>query len=260
MRYGLKLVLIALVTLPVGILIFSLALFDRKGKLAYAISRCWTWAVLRIGGIRLRVEGLERLDSKRPYIFMANHRSNIDIPVLIQALPRFQLRWLAKKELLYVPFFGLALWASRHIIVERSNLSKAMASLRKAREKIGSGISVVIFPEGTRSSRGELLPFKRGGFVLALQSRTPIVPVTINGTEAVLPKGDWRIRGGDVEIIVSEAVPVEPYRLANLEQLVNRVRGDMECHYRRPMGSSTEESACLRAELPTESLAEKQGD
>jgi len=132
--------------------------------------------------------------------------------------------------------------------------------LRKAREKIASGISVVIFPEGTRSSRGELLPFKRGGFVLALQSRTSIVPVTINGTEAVLPKGDWRIRGGDVEIIVSEAVPVEKYRLADLHQLVNRVRADMECHYKRPIGFSTEESACLRIELPAESLAEKQGD
>jgi 1-acyl-sn-glycerol-3-phosphate acyltransferase len=245
-RYGLKLLFIGLVTLPVGIAIFSVALFDRHGKAAYTFSRFWTWAVIRIGGIRLKVKGLERLDSNRPYIFMANHQSNIDIPVLIQALPSFQLRWVAKKELLYVPFFGLALWASKHILVERASLSTTISSLRKAKEKIAAGISVVVFPEGTRSTHGRLLPFKRGGFVLALQSRIPIVPVTINGTQAVLPKGDWRIRGGDVEIIVSEAVPVEPYRLADLEQLMTRVRTRMEAHYTPSRNSPREGLMRLR--------------
>ena len=259
MRYSFKLLLIALVSLPVGILIVSVAPFDRKGRLAYALSRLWTGAVLRIGGVRLRVQGLERLDSRRPYIFMANHQSNIDIPALVQALPQFQLRWIAKKELLYVPVFGWALWASRHIIVDRSNLSKAMTSLRKAREKIAGGISVVIFPEGTRSVHGQFLPFKRGGFVLAVQSGTPIVPVTINGTEAILPKGDWRIRGGDVEVVVSEAISVEQYHPANLQQLLSRVRTIMESHYRRTEGSADDGLTCAQAALLAETLAEKQG-
>ena len=257
MRYSLKLLLIALVSLPVVISILSLALFDRQGKLAYTLARFWSWAILRIGGIRLRVQGLERLDAKRQYIFMANHQSNIDMPALVQALPQFQLRWLAKKELLYVPLFGWALWASRHIIVDRSNLSQAMASLRKAREKIEGGVSVVIFPEGTRSPHGEFLPFKRGGFVLAVKSQTPIVPVTINGTGAILPKGDWRIRRGEIEVIVSEAVPVEQYHRGNLQQLLRRVHGMMESQHKAHVDSPCNGLMCVQAWVPAEALGKR---
>jgi 1-acyl-sn-glycerol-3-phosphate acyltransferase len=228
MVYGLKLLLIALLTLPLGLVVLFLGIFDFKGKLAYEISRLWSWAILKIGGIRLRVQGLDRLDSGRQYIFMANHQSNIDIPVLIQSLRKFQLRWIAKKELLFFPLFGWALWASRHIIVDRANRLKAMVSLRKAKEKIKGGISVVVFPEGTRSPSGELLPFKRGGFILAIMTKTPIVPITINGSRAILPKGDWRIRGGEIEVIVSRPIELDGYHRENLQTLLNQVRLAMQ--------------------------------
>ncbi len=246
MGYSLKLFLVGLITLPSGLLILSLSFFDRKGKLAYGVSRFWTWAILKIGGIRLKVRGLDHLNPGRQYIFMANHQSNIDIPVLVQSLTKFQLRWVAKKELLLVPLFGWALWASKNIIVDRSNRLKAMASFRKAKEKIEGGISVVLFPEGTRSPSGELLPFKRGGFVLAVRTQTPIVPITINGSGAILPKGDWRIRGGEIEVIVSEPVHVDQYRPGNLRSLLNHVRGIMESHFRhraRPNGRQAAVSA-----------------
>lgn len=252
MRYSLKLLLIILVTFPISLLVFFLGLLEYKGKLAYGISRLWTWAILKIGGIRLKVQGLDRLDPSRQYIFMANHQSNIDIPVLVQSLTDFQLRWVAKKELLFVPLFGWALWASRHIVVDRSNRSQAMASLRKAKEKIEGGMSVVLFPEGTRSVHGELLPFKRGGFVLAVKTQTPIVPVTINGSGTILPKGDWRIRGGEIEVIVSEPVPLDQYHQGNLGNLLSQVRGIMESHSRGQADSFSDGSNGVHALVSAE--------
>jgi 1-acyl-sn-glycerol-3-phosphate acyltransferase len=216
--------LVALLTLPLSVLVFVLGLFDPKGKIVYSLGRFWSWAILKIGGVHLTVRGLDHLDSSRPYIFMANHRSNIDIPVLVQSLPKFQLRWVAKRELLFVPFFGWALWASKHILVDRSTRSHAMASLKKAKERIAGGLSVVFFPEGTRSRDGELLPFKRGGFLLAIRTQTPIVPVTLHGSGNILPRGDWRIRTGKIEVIVSDPVPTDEFHAGDLRSLMTHVR------------------------------------
>ncbi len=257
MIYGLKLLLIALLTLPLGLVILFLGLFDLKGRLAYGISRFWTWAILKIGGIRLRVQGIEHLDSGRQYIFMANHQSNIDIPVLIQSLPKFQLRWIAKKELLFVPLFGWAVWASRHIIVDRANRLKAMVSLRKAKEKIRGGISVVVFPEGTRSSSGELLAFKKGGFVLAIMTKTPIVPITINGSSGILPKGDWRLRGGEIEVIVSRPIVLDGYHREDLQTLLNQVRLAMESQSRRQVRPARHNPFGARIQAPIEGWVQR---
>ena len=200
MAYSLKLLLIILITLPVSLAIILLGPFDPLGKRSYRISRLWTWGILKAGGIRVRVKGLERLDPTRQYIFMANHQSNIDIPVLVRSLSQFQLRWVAKKELLFVPLFGWAMWASKHIVVDRTNRSQAMASLRKAKERIEGGISVVLFPEGTRSADGQLLPFKSGGFILAVKTQTPIVPIAINGSGALLQRGGREAADGTEKI------------------------------------------------------------
>lgn len=259
MPYSLKLFLIGLVTLPSGLLIVSLAPFDRKGKLVDCVSRWWTRAVLRIAGVRLKVQGLDRLDPARQYIFMANHQSNIDIPVLMQSLAGFQLRWLAKKELLCVPIFGWALWASSQIIVDRSNRSKAVASLRRAKEVMARGISIVVFPEGTRSLRGELLPFKRGGIVLALRTRTQIVPVTINGSGAILPRGDWRVRRGEIEVIIGEPVPVDQYRSGNISSLLSHVRKVIESHTLQHVRSSADSCEAARATVEKTALMSGQG-
>jgi len=256
MLYTIKLVLIVLITLPASLLIMPLGLLDRHGKIAYKISRLWTWGILKIGGIRLMVKGLEHLDSSRQYIFMANHQSNIDIPVLVQSLTKFELRWVAKKELLFVPLFGWAMWASRHIVVDRSNRSKAMTSLRKARERIEGGISVVVFPEGTRSSDGQFLPFKRGGFVLAVKTQTPVVPITINGSGTILPRGDWRMRGGEIEVIVSDPVPLDQYHAGNIRGLLSHVRAIMESHSRQHVHSPRDADS-VQALVPAKAWAER---
>ncbi len=250
MPYSLKLLLIGLLTIPTCFIILLLAPFDHYGKLGYSISRFWASALLKLSGIRLRVQGLEKLDSTRHYIFIANHQSYIDIPALVHALPLFQLRWIAKKEILWVPLFGWVLWTTKHIIVDRSNLSKAMTSLRKARDRIKKGISVVVFPEGTRSRHGKLLPFKRGGFLLAIKTQTPIVPITINGSGTILPREDWRVRSGEIEVVVSEPVPIDPVHSEKLKPLLTRVRAEMETHLLRRADSSGSESNSPVALLP----------
>lgn len=250
MGYYLKAILVILVSLPTGFMIICLAPFDRKGKLANRISRFWTWSVLRIGGVRLKVRGLDRLDPNRPYIFMANHQSNIDIPVLVESLTDYQMRWVAKRELLFIPLFGWALWASKHIIVDRTRPSRAMSGLRKARTMIENGISVVFFPEGTRSRGGDLRPFKRGGFLLAVKTKTPIVPVTIKGTREILPRGDWRIRKGQVEVIVSDPIPSDQCRPKDLQSLSNQVRDILESQSERHAGPPSKGTAMAYAPLP----------
>ncbi|HWP56559.1 MAG TPA: lysophospholipid acyltransferase family protein [Candidatus Acidoferrales bacterium] len=224
MSYSLKLVLIALLTLVLAPFVIALAPFDPQGRRAYVFARLWTGAILRISGVRLKVCGLEHLDPSQAYIFMANHQSYIDIPALVQGLAPFQLRLIAKKELVWVPVFGWALWASKHILVDRSGGKRAVTTLRRAKEKILQGLSVVIFPEGTRGRSAGVLPFKRGGFVLAAMANAPIVPVTIVGSGRVLPRGDWRIQKGEIEVAVDEPVIVERQELKNLAQVSNRVR------------------------------------
>jgi len=248
MIYFLKLFLVGLFTLPLSFLIVLASPFSRIGKPADAVARLWAWTILGIGGIRLKVRGLDRLEPGRHYIFIANHQSYLDIPVLVKSLPWFQLRWIAKKELGYIPFFGWALWAGGHILVDRSDRASAMASFRKAKERIAKGVSVVIFPEGTRSSGGHTMPFKRGGFLLAAQTKTPIVPVTINGSWAVLPREDWRLKSGEIEVVVDEPIPIEKYDGKEINVLVKRVHDMIESHCGGPARSHAKNTARAEAQ------------
>lgn len=205
--------------MPATLVTTIVGLFDSYGKHVDGLSRFWTWMVLRVGGVSLKVNGLSHIDPKRQYVFMSNHQSHLDIPVLVQSLPGFQLRWIAKRELLWIPLFGWAMWAAKHIPVDRSDRSEAMGILKKAQRSMAGGISLVVFPEGTRSTTGRLLPFKRGGLVLALKTKAPIVPLTISGSGKLLPRGDWRIRRGEVQVTVGEPISVENYRPGTLRAL-----------------------------------------
>ncbi len=226
MIYTLKLAVIAVVTPILSLAVLLLApIDDREGRLVYRIGRLWSRMVLKIAGVRVKVHGLARLRRSRPYIFIANHQSHIDIPVMVQSLPGFQLRWIAKKTLAFVPFFGWALLASRHILIDRADRAAAMASLRKAKAKLAAGVSVVIFPEGTRGVHGRIGRFKRGAVLLAIKTKTPIVPVTISGSWRILGRKDWRLKGGEVEVFVHEPIAVEDLGGKDGEELTERVRG-----------------------------------
>ena len=224
MFYIAKLCVLLAVTVTLAMVTIILGLVDRHGKLVYRINQVWTWMILWLGGVSLSVKGLENLEEDRQYVFMVNHQSNIDIPVLIQSLVRFQLRWIAKKELLRVPFFGWAMWATKHITVDRADPLDAVKSLQRAKERLDAGISIVVFPEGTRSRDGRLLPFKKGGFLLAVNTRTKIVPVTIIGSASLLPAGAWKLRPGTIEVYVDNPVETDGYRLGKLRSLTDQVR------------------------------------
>jgi 1-acyl-sn-glycerol-3-phosphate acyltransferase len=231
---ALKLALIVTLTVPVTTAALLIGSVDPHGKKAYGLGRFWTWMILKIGRISLKVDGLNHLDRHQSYIFMVNHQSNIDIPVLIQSLSGFQLRLIAKKELLWIPFFGWAMWASKHIIVDRADRLSAVRSLQTAKNRLKAGISIVVFPEGTRSRNGKLLPFKKGGFLLATQTNTPVVPVTINGSYATLPVGAWRVNPGTIEVIVGQPITVEGDGRGNLRLLAAEVRRAIEAQLRQP--------------------------
>lgn len=220
---------LAAVTLDTAVLaptIAAIAAWDQR--VGYRVCQFWARLNLLAFGVRVHVRRLGSLDPATPFVFMSNHRSQIDILAVIAALEEFQLRWVAKKELTRVPIFGWALRQTGHIIIDRSDTQQAVASLRAARTQMSEGISVVIFPEGTRSTPDQdLLPFKKGGFMLALETGFPIVPVVVCGSGELLPRGSWQVSGGDIEVIVGEPIPVGGL---DRDELMKRVESFMRQH------------------------------
>ena len=256
--YLVRLLLIIVLTVILATLTTLAGLFDPHGKVVYGINKLWTWAILRAGGVKLKITGLEKLDARRPYIFMVNHQSNVDIPILVQSLPRFQLRWIAKRELLWVPFFGWAMWATKHILVDRANPLNAVKSLRRAKQRIAAGISVVVFPEGTRSRDGQIQRFKKGGFLLAVETNTEIVPIAIKGSRDLLPPRAWRLRSGTVEVVVDQPVSIAGYRPGNLRLLSDQVRQTITDHLRQPSRANATASETAQSLLNDGSLEKQQ--
>jgi 1-acyl-sn-glycerol-3-phosphate acyltransferase len=216
----LKLAVVALDTAVVAPIVVALALVSQRTS--YRVCQLWARLNLLVCGVRVQRRRLGRLDPNAAYVFMSNHRSQYDILAVVAALDEFQLRWVAKKELTRVPVFGWALKHTGHIIIDRSDHVQAVRSLSAAREQMLDGISVVIFPEGTRSPAGQvLLPLKKGGFMLALEAGFPIVPVVVRGSREILPRGSWRPEPGEVEVIVGEPIPVAG---VERDELMRRVR------------------------------------
>lgn len=206
--YALKLLGIAINTALMAPAIVAVAAWD--GRRAYTLSRLWAHLNLVLTGVRVHGTRRAPLDPTRPYVFMSNHASHFDALAVVAALPEFQLRWVAKRELASIPVFGWALRRAGHIIIDRSNPEQAFASLRAARAMMDTGISVMIFPEGTREGHDhELLPLKKGGFVLALETGVAIVPLAVRDSRTILPRDEWRIRRGTIDVVVGEAIPVE---------------------------------------------------
>ncbi len=175
-------------------------------------------------GMKLRIYGMERIDFKKPHIFMANHVSLIDAPLLFLILP-IPVRIFPKKELFKIPVIGKGMERVGFIPVDRSDRSKGRMAIEKGVEMIKEkGWSFLIFPEGTRSWNGNLLPFKKGGFILSIKSQVPIVPITIKGTREMLPRGKFSIKKGGVEVKFHEPISPEGFSLEEKDQLLNKVR------------------------------------
>lgn len=214
-----------------GTLSLGGSLFDSRGHWQHACARVWSWLILKTSGIRVAVEGLENVNPHETTIFCANHQSAMDIPVLFVNLP-VQFRFLAKRALFKLPFLGWHLRRSGHIPVDRERPHEALKSLDHAAKRIREGSSVVLFPEGHRSRDGQLGPFKQGSFYLAIRAGVPIVPITLNGTRAVLKPDTYHVRSGQTEMIVHQPIPTAGLTLEDVHALSERVRNQILSRFR----------------------------
>jgi 1-acyl-sn-glycerol-3-phosphate acyltransferase len=187
-----------------------------SNRLARFFAHSWCVHLAALSGIRIKIVGGEKLDRKERYVFVSNHQSYFDIPVLYSGLP-FALSFIAKKELFFIPFFGWGIAAIGHIWIDRENARAARSSITRAIAMLKKkNISLVLFPEGTRSVSGEVGEFKRGSFALALEAGVPVVPLTICGTREILPKHSGLLRPGTATIVVGD--PILPFELALLDK------------------------------------------
>ena len=211
-----------LVTFFWGIVIILASFIIRNENFTHNLAKVWAKAILFAGRIRVTVTGYSNIDPGRSYIYMSNHQSNFDIPVLLAYLDT-QFRYLAKAELFKIPIFGYAMKRAGYISIDRSNRKSAFESLKEAAKKIRNGASVLIFPEGTRSRDGNIRPFKKGGFALAVDSGVPVVPIVIHGTWSIMPKKGIRIKPGNVVIEILKPIETSDYTRKTRDDLMEKV-------------------------------------
>jgi len=201
---------------------FLFAPFLGRRRAFWLLAPGWIRQMAVLFGLGRRLVGWENLPedlrlSRHPAIFIANHASFFDPPLLISTLPSRPV-FLVKKELAYVPFLGWVIWLAGFIFVDRRKGSRAVASLKAAARQIRQGQSIAAFPEGTRTRTGELLPFKRGVFALALEAGVPVVPMAIQGGLEVLPADDWRVKPTNYAIRVGQ--PLHPKDFPDAQALM----------------------------------------
>jgi len=232
--------LIALIinTLILALLIIAISPLDRGGKYVHYIGRFWSLVNVWLSGTRMYIRGKEKIKKGRPYIIMSNHQSLFDVWALIARLP-LQLRWIIKSDIKTIPVFGLALERMGHFYVDRKRYKDAFSGLDAAFEKIKKGMSVVVFPEGTRSRDGRLQKFHKGGVLIALRSGIPILPVTVNGSRFVLPKGTLDLMPGKIEIVVGDLIDTSAFDEKKKDELMSVVKSAIEKNLNLNYGAFT---------------------
>jgi 1-acyl-sn-glycerol-3-phosphate acyltransferase len=219
--------LIALSTILLGLVSMAASWLDRTGHAAHRVARFWGKTLLAVSFIRVRAEGLERLDSNGSYVFVANHASYMDIPALLSVLPQ-QYRFFAKSGLYRVPFLGWHLRWAGHLPVDRSNARNSLKSMSAGADAIRDRrISVLLFPEGGRSPKG-LREFREGAAYIAIKAAAPVVPVAIVGMRELLPMDSIHIRSGSVVVRVGEPIPTAGLRSSDRAELTERLYHDIE--------------------------------
>jgi len=215
--------LYVLVAGPIGLL---LGVPLKSKGILYFLGHAGVGLALSLAGIRYRVHGREQIPS-RAVVFCSNHESNVDPPVLFQALHR-RLHILFKAELKKLPILGKVMVAGGFVPVEREKKEASMASIDMAADSIRAGNSFLIFPEGTRSRTSELLPFKKGGFIMAIKAQAPIVPVAVSGGRESMHKGSWLVRPVMVDVRIGKPIETTGYTLDDRDQLIEIVRARIE--------------------------------
>lgn len=198
---------------------------DRSFTLYHYLSKYFSGGILFISGIKIRITGLDNISTKGTYVYASNHSSQFDIFALQWGIPT-KLSMIFKKEIARIPFFGWQLALGPYVMVDRKKPESAMKSIEEARKLMKEkNISVLVFPEGTRSKTGEVQQFKRGAFYLAAKIGYPIVPLTINGAEKVLPKGGFKIKSGTIHLHIDKPISTDHLKSKVDEvELMNKVR------------------------------------
>lgn len=220
-----KIFLIGIHTFICSIFGLIFIFLDRSFTVYHYIAKIFPGGILLISGVRVKITGLENIDRKAVYVFASNHSSQLDITALQWGVPN-RLSMIFKKELARIPFFGWQLYLGPYVVIDRKDPKAAMKSLIEAKKVMDQKhISVLVFPEGTRSETGEVQSFKRGAFYLAAHSGYPIVPITINGTKNVLPKGTFKIKRGTIYLHFDKPIPTNNIKSKQDElELMNKVR------------------------------------
>lgn len=210
-------------TIFFGSLAMILVLFLKPKLVAEICGVSWARVNCFMTPMRVKVSGRENIDESQSYVIVSNHLSQYDIFALYGWIG-IDFKWVMKASLLKVPFLGPACDKLEHIFIDRSNHEAALKSINAAKKRIVNGTSVLFFPEGTRSDTGQMLPFKKGAFRFATDLNLPLLPVTIVGTDKVLPKGTINLLPGEVEMRVHEPISVDGYTDENLKDLMQKAR------------------------------------
>jgi len=211
---------------PVAALIgFPWTFISGDISLLYSMFMWGAWNGVRLTGVRVATVGLDQLDAAGTYIFMSNHVSNLDPPILIPLIPR-RTSVMVKKELFTYPILGRAMRMGSLVPVDRGNRDAGIEAVKAAKQVIGQGLNMTIYVEGKRSFDGKLLPFKKGPLYLAMECGVPVVPVTIAGTHYAMPKKRFAIKPGTVKVIFHE--PIEPKDFGSRECLMEKVRAAID--------------------------------
>lgn len=222
-------IVIAIATPILATPMIVVGLLPHSGGITYRMASWWCWAVGRAMGLTFSVEGADKIVPGTSYIITPNHQGNADILVLIRTLP-VRFRWVIKKQLLSIPLFGWALGCTGAISLDRSNPTKAVNALKGASSKLKGGWSILIYPEGTRSSDPNLQPLKKGAFMLAVQTGIPLLPVTCNGAFHVLPKKTVLFIPGHITVKIGDPISTEGLTVEEVPELMRQTREEILKH------------------------------
>ncbi|HUA85989.1 MAG TPA: lysophospholipid acyltransferase family protein, partial [Bryobacteraceae bacterium] len=217
--------LIILSTIFFGTISVTASFFEKDGRIQTAMARYWARSLLKFAGTRVTVEGIEKICLDKPYVFVSNHLSYMDTPVVLGAIP-VQFRFMAKKGLFQIPFLGTHLMQAGHIPVPLDDARASVKTLHRAAQTIRDrGISILIFPEGGRSINGVLQDFKEGAAYIAIKAGVPVVPVTMVGTRRILAMGTMTFHSGAVKVRISDPIPTAGMTLHDRRELTAKIRG-----------------------------------
>ncbi|MCP4129635.1 MAG: 1-acyl-sn-glycerol-3-phosphate acyltransferase [bacterium] len=221
-----------LATILVFFPIIIAAVFTSTGNFAFILSRIWARLILGVSGVTVTINGQEKINKSETYIIISNHQSHCDGPAIAASLG-IQFRWIAKKELLKIPVFGYALYGCRNIFIDRSNKEESMRNIRDGIGKLPPGVGVLFFAEGTRSANGEINKFKKGAFAAAIETGLPILPITVNGSAQVFPRGTVIYTSNPIEVVVGDPIETKNYSPEQIEILMNKTRKIISTNFRK---------------------------